>query len=210
MSEFSGRVAVLTVAMLASFVAVHAADAPAGSGAFRDRANWTATDGVVSSSTTGIDNALVSRVTTADSLTSLEFKAPAGAHATLYLLGRYAVPMTGNGDWQKLTVRMRAPRFDAGYNKQSNAVALEITTGDKTQRNVIFEGASPGARWSAEDMRGPAFFVIDAGTFAVRNSRHDPANFDEVTPPAVSGGDQREIADRHRGARQGAVHLGGL
>src|SRR5690349_13640797 len=193
MSKFSGRVlAVLTIVMLASFVAVRAADAPAGTGAFRDRASWTVTDGVASSSATGIDNALVSRVTTADSLTSLEFKAPSGSHATLYLLGRYAVPMIGNGDWQKLTVRMRAPRFDAGYNKQSNAVALEITTGARSQRNVIFEGASPGARWSAEDMRGPAFFVIDAGTFAVRNSRHDPANFDEVTLPAVSGGETNE------------------
>jgi mono/diheme cytochrome c family protein len=193
MSKFSGRVlSVLTLAAIASFVAVRAANVPAGVGAFRDNPAWTAADGAVSSSATGIDKALVSRVTTADSLTTLEFKAPQGARATLYLLGRYAVPMTGNGDWQKLTVRMRAPRFDAGYNKQSNAVALEITTGGKSQRNVLFEGASPGARWAAEDMRGPAFFVIDEGTFAVRNSRHDPANFDEITLPAASGGETNE------------------
>ena len=193
MSKFSGRVlAVLTIALCASFVAARAADAPGGFGAFRDNQAWTAADGAVSSSATTMQNALASRVTTADSVTSFEYRAPAGARATLYLLGRYAVPMTGNGDWQTLTVRMRAPRYDAGYNKQSNAFALEITNGGRTQRNVVYDGASPGARWPAEDMRGPAFFVIDEGTFAVRNSRHDPANFDEVTVPSASGGETNE------------------
>jgi mono/diheme cytochrome c family protein len=193
MSKFSGRLlAVLTVTTLASFVAVHAASAPGVSGGFRDNPAWTAADGAVSSSATGMDKSLASRVTTGDSLTSLEYRAPAGARATLYLLGRYAVPVTGNGEWQKLTVRMRAPRYDAGYNKQSNALALEISNGGKSVRNVVYEGASPGARWSAEDMRGPAFFVIDEGTFAVRNARHDPANFDEVTLPASSGGETNE------------------
>src|SRR6187431_832662 len=144
MSKFSGCVlAVLTAAMFAGFVAVHAADAPPGFGAFRENPAWSQADGGVSSSATGIDKALVSRVTTADSLTSLEFKGSAGARATLYLLGRYAVPMTGNGDWQQLAVRMRAPRYDAGYNKQANALAIEIATAGKSRRNVIFEGASP-------------------------------------------------------------------
>jgi hypothetical protein len=76
----------------------------------------------------------VSRVTLADSVTSLEFKAPAGARASLLLMGRYAVPLAGSGDWQGVTVRLRAPRFDAGYNKQSNALALEITISGKSQR----------------------------------------------------------------------------
>ena len=193
MSKFSGRLlAVLTVATLASFVAVRAASVPGGSGGFRDNPAWTAADGAVSSSATGMQNALASRVTTGDSVTSLEYRAPAGARATLYLLGRYAVPVTGNGDWQKLMVRMRAPRYDAGYNKQSNAFALEISNGGKSVRNVVYEGASPGARWAAEDMRGPAYFVIDEGTFAVRNTRHDPANFDEVTLPSASGGETNE------------------
>jgi glucose/arabinose dehydrogenase/mono/diheme cytochrome c family protein len=192
MSKFSGRVlAILTALVCASFVA-RAADVPVNAGAFRDNPAWALVDGAVTSSATGMDKALASRVTTADSVTALEFKAPAGAHATLYLLGRYAVPMTGNGDWQKLTVRMRAPRYDAGFNKQQNAVAIEITTDGKSQRNVVFEEASPGARWAAEDMRGPAFFVIDEGSFAVRNSHHDPANFDQVTLPSASGGETNE------------------
>lgn len=193
MSKFSGRVlAVLTIVVFASFVAVRAANVPEGAGAFRDKQGWTAADGVVSSSATGLEAALVSRVTLADSMTTLEFKAPAGARAHLLFMGRYAVPLAGNGDWQSVIVRLRAPRFDAGYNKQSNALAIEMTIGGKSQRNVIFEGASPGARWSAEDMRGPTFFVIDEGSFAVRNSRHDPANFDEITLPAASGGETNE------------------
>lgn len=193
MSKFSGRVlAVLTAAVFASFVAVQAADAQAAAGAFRDRAAWTAADGALTSSATGLENSLVTRATLADSVTSLEFKAATGARATLLFMGRYAVPLTGNGTWQSVGVRLRAPRFDSGYNKQSNALALEISVAGKTQRNVIFESASPGARWPAEDMRGPTFFVIDEGTFAVRNARHDPANFDEISLPAASGGETNE------------------
>jgi hypothetical protein len=55
MSKFSGRVlAVLTIAVFASFVAVRAADTPAGAGAFRDKKDWVAADGAVSSSATGL------------------------------------------------------------------------------------------------------------------------------------------------------------
>jgi mono/diheme cytochrome c family protein len=191
MSKFSRRaLAALTVAVFASFTTARAQDAAAS--AFRDNPAWTAADGALSSSATSMQNALQSRVTTADSVTSLQYRAPAGAHATIYLMGRYAVPLTGNGDWQGVAIRLRAPRYDAGYNKQSNALALDITVGNDIRRNVIFERASPGARWDAEDMRGPMFFVIDEGTFAIRNSRHDPANFDEVTLPQASGGESNE------------------
>ena len=193
MSKFFRRaLAALTVAVFTSFAIVQAQDAAAAFSAFRDNPAWTAADGVLSSSAATMQNALQSRVTTADSVTSLQFRAPAGAHATIYLMGRYAVALAGNGDWQDVAVRLRAPRYDAGYNKQSNALALDIKVGSDVRHNVIFEGASPGARWAAEDMRGPMFFVIDEGTFAIRNARHDPADFDEVTLPAASGGETNE------------------
>ncbi|HET9865219.1 MAG TPA: hypothetical protein VFP37_17390, partial [Steroidobacteraceae bacterium] len=192
MSKFFRRAVAalaLTVLVPASFAAP---DASGTFSAFRDNPAWASADGVLSSSATTMQHALQSRVTTADSVTSLQFRAAPGAHATIYLMGRYAVPLTGNGDWQRVLIRLRAPRYDAGYNKQSNALALEIQVGTEVRRNIIFEGASPGARWPAEDMRGPMFFVIDEGTFAIRDSRHDPANFDEVTLPAASGGDTNE------------------
>ncbi len=192
MSKFSRRVlAVLTVAVAASFTA-RSAESPGAFGAFRDNPAWTAADGAVSSSATTIDKALVSRATLADSVTSFEYRAPKDAHGTFYLMGRYAIELPGNGDWQSVLIRLRAPRFDAGYNKKDNALVLEARVGADLKKNVIYTGASDGARWPAEDMRGPSFFVIDEGTFAVRNSRHDPADFTEVTLPAASGGDTNE------------------
>jgi mono/diheme cytochrome c family protein len=197
MPKFRHRVvAVLTVIALASFVRALGADENRDAGgafaAFRENAAWTAADGALSSQATALQNALDTRLTLADSVTSLEFRGAEGAHATLLLMGRYAVPVAGNGEWQKLSVKLRAPRFDAGYNKQSNALALEIRTGQDLRRNVVFDGASPGARWPAEDMRGPSFFVIDEGAFAVRNARHDAADFTAVTVPAASGGETNE------------------
>ena len=193
MSKFSRRaLAVLTVAVVASFTVVRSAESTGGFGAFRDNPAWTAADGAVSSSATTIDKALVSRATLADSVTSFEYRAAKDAHATLYLMGRYAIELPGSGDWQSVLVRLRAPRFDAGYNKKDNALVLESRVGADVRKNVIYTGASDGARWPAEDMRGPSFFVIDEGTFAVRNSRHDPADFTEVTLPAASGGETNE------------------
>jgi len=197
MSKIRRRgLAVLTVFALAGSWMLRAQEPGEGGagpfGAFRDHAAWTAANGVLSSSATTLQNALVSRITLADSVTSLEFRAPPGARATLLLMGRYGVPLTGNGQWQQVSVRLRAPRFDPAYNKLAKAMLLELKNGAATSRNVVFDGASPGARWPAEDMRGPTFFVIEEGAFEVRNSRHDPADFAEITVPAVSGGASNE------------------
>src|SRR5262245_52712761 len=135
MSKFLRRAfAVLTVAALTSFAA---AETAGGFGAFRDNRAWTAADNVVSSSATTIENALVSRATLADSVTSFEYRAPRGAHATLYLMGRYAIELPGSGDWHSASIRLRAPRFDAGYNKKDNALVLEARVGGDLKKNVI-------------------------------------------------------------------------
>src|SRR4051812_788634 len=112
--------AVLTAVAFTSFVTVRAQDAGESSATFRDNPAWQAANGVLSSSASGLENALVSRVTLADSITSFEFRAAPDARATLYLLGRYGVSLAGNGDWQPVMIRLRAPRFDSGFNKQSN------------------------------------------------------------------------------------------
>jgi mono/diheme cytochrome c family protein len=109
-------------------------------------------------------------------------------------MGRYGIDLTGTGNWQQVFIRLRAPRYDAGFNKIAKAVVLELRNGATTTRNVVYDGASPGARWAAEDMRGPSFFVIDEGTFSVRNSHHAPADFAEVTVPAASGGETNEAS----------------
>jgi len=120
---------------------------------------------------------------------------------------------------RELTPRMRrltvsAPTLRNQYPRPAQDVELLLTddTGRRVKRrytirhsrsalgefdlDALLHGTahSPGARWAAEDMRGPSFFVIDEGTFSVRNSHHAPADFAEVTVPAASGGETNEAS----------------
>src|SRR6185369_13417217 len=116
MPKFRRRLmAGLTAAVLASFIAV-AQGASAPPSAFRDNSSWTLVDGVLTANDVTA-KPLGTRATLADSVTSLEFRAPKGASAKLFIEGRYAFVLAGNGDWQTFTLRFRSPRFDAGYNK---------------------------------------------------------------------------------------------
>ncbi len=161
-------------------------------GAFRPNSAWTAADGAISLQTPSPASMLATRGVFADSFTTLDFHAPRGSSATLYVQGRYGFVLEGNGEWQSFALKFRGPRFDAGYNKQQNAFALEVHTGANVERNVLFEAASEGARWQGEDHRGPAFLVVTQGPFKVRNAVHQSADFSQVTPPATSGGETNE------------------
>ena len=186
--------AVLTIAALASFHIARAQDAMAPESAFRDNTAWTVEDGALTTKVAAQDRGLVTRATLADSITSFEYRAPAGARANLVLMGRYAFELVGNRKrkWQPFAVRFRAPRFDAGFTKLDNAFALDVRNGSELTRSVFFEGPSAVAIWQGEDKRGPAFIVVAEGPFSVRNARHEPADFAQLTLPKAAGGDTNE------------------
>src|SRR5688572_29877617 len=99
MSKIRGQMlGVLTTLVLASFIS-HAQNA--GSNApFRDNPLWTAADGAWSTTRApgSPEEYLMTRGgALADSVTSFEYRAPAGSSATLYLMGRYAVELPGVG-----------------------------------------------------------------------------------------------------------------
>ncbi|HEY5810120.1 MAG TPA: hypothetical protein VIT67_19260 [Povalibacter sp.] len=144
-----------------------------------------------------MDSALMSRAGLADSVTAFEFRAPRGARATAFIAGRYAFELEGTGDWQNFSVKFRAPRFDEGYNKLENAFALEARIGTAVRRNVVFEKASPDARWDAEDLRGPLFIVVAQAPFSIRNAQHDAAEFAQLKVPRASGENtnEKELVD---------------
>jgi hypothetical protein len=184
---------VLTVAVFASFMVAEAQTPAVPGTAFRENAAWSVVDGALTTQAEAGKTPLVSRATLADSVTAFDFRAPAGARATLYVQGRYAFELLGNGSWQHFELRFRAPRFDAGYNKVNNAFILDVRNAADFRRNAIVEGASEGAYWQGEDRRGPSFiFVRQPGPFAIRNARHEAADFEQLTPPKVSGGDTNE------------------
>lgn len=192
MSKFSRRAAaVLTTLVLASF---SHAQSPGGPGpAFRDSNAWNLSDGVVAlTGTPSRETPLYTRASLADSVTSFDFRAPRGAKANAYIQGRYGIALEGTGDWQSVAVRFRAPRLDAGYNKVANALMLDVRVGANTRRNVVFDKPSEGARWDAEDFRGPVVFYVEQGPFALRNLSYEPADFGPLTVPKVSGGETNE------------------
>ncbi len=191
MLKFSHRVAaVLTSFALASFTL---AQGGGSISALRDSPAWKTADGVVTyDAAPSRDNALYTRGSFGDSITSFEFRAPKGAGAKAYFQGRYAVELAGTGDWQSVAVRFRAPRMDAGYNKVANALMLDLRVGNDARRNVVFDKPSEGARWDGEDFRGPIVFFVDQGPFSLRNVSHEAADFDALTVPTVSGGETNE------------------
>src|SRR5262245_30063272 len=112
MTKFCRATGVLTILALASFavLAQEALRSP-----FRDSAAWTAADGVLTATEPStVETGLMTRGATQDSVLSLEFKAPKGARAEIYAMGRYALTLEGTGDWVPVSWRFRAPRFDEG------------------------------------------------------------------------------------------------
>ncbi len=190
--------AVLTLIALASFSAAQSpSNAPPGFGPFKPNSEWTAADGVLTHGADPATEALETRLHLGDTITTFEFRAPSGAQAVVHIQGRYAVELAGNGEWQPVFLSFRAPRFDAGYTKIQNAYAPEVRVGVNTRRNVLFTGASPGARWNSEDRGGPTFITVQSGPFALRKVRYEVADFDSLVPPASSGGvtNEKELVD---------------
>jgi len=188
---------VAVAGLLASFSNVHA-QGGAGPGLDFRGTGWTQADGVVTlTGAPSRDTPLSTRIALADSVSSLEFRAPKGARADLYVQGRYGVALNGTGDWQSVAIRFRAPRMDAGFNKIANALMLELRVGDEVRRNVVFDKPSEGARWDAEDFRGPIVIYVSEGAFALRNLRYQPADFSPLTVPAASGGatNEKDLVD---------------
>ncbi len=201
MSKFSRRAAaVLTSIALASFSVVHSQSPGSGFAglSLRDNPAWIAADGVVTlEAPPSRENPLLTRASLADSITAFEYRAPRGAGAKAYFQGRYAIELPGTGEWQSVAVRFRAPRMDAGFNKIANALMLEVRIGDEVRRNVVFEKPSEDARWDGEDFRGPIVFYVQQGPFSLRNMSFEPADFDPITVPSVSGGEtnEKELVD---------------
>ncbi|MBC8024965.1 MAG: c-type cytochrome [Steroidobacteraceae bacterium] len=140
----------------------------------------------------GRPSRLVTRAYWGDSVTSFEFRADRNNAAILYVQGRYALPLPGNGEWQHVAVRFRAPRFDAGGNKIQNALQLDVSVGAETLRNVVIPKYSEQPHFNWEDSGGPTVIEIGKGTFELRNFLHERADFAEVEPPSKTGAETNE------------------
>ena len=189
---FRRAAAVLTAVLLTSFTVSHAQNAAGPRSAFRDTAGWTIADGVVTlTGAPSRDTPLYTRQALADSVTAFDFRAPKGAKATRTSRDATASSSTAPATGKVCSIRFRAPRMDAGFKKIANAFMLETRVGADVHQNVVFEKPSEGARWDAEDFRGPIVFYVTQGAFALRNVSYEPADFSPLTVPKASGGDDQ-------------------
>lgn len=162
---------------------------------FRSTEGWSpsassdAQGPVLTTNVTSAPVALVTSAELADSVVELDYKAPQGTRATVFLHGRYEVELPVGGEsWRHFRAQVRAPRIDDGRNKLENALILEARVDDTPLlTNQIFEGVSPSAPSDRERSRGPAVLVVSEGSFAVRAFEYLPADFQQITLPPKSG-----------------------
>jgi len=81
------------------------------------------------------------------------------------------------GEWQKLVIDFRAPRFDANGKKTANAKFVKVTlNGQVVQDNVEIAHGTNVSRKAPEHPTGPIYLQGDHGAVAFRNLKVTPLN----------------------------------
>jgi hypothetical protein len=81
------------------------------------------------------------------------------------------------GEWQKLVIDFRAPRFDPAGNKTANARFVKVTlNGQAVQNNVEIAHGTNVSRNAKEHPTGPIDLQGDHGSVACRNLKVTPLN----------------------------------
>ena len=133
----------------------------------------------------------------------LEVMVPKGANSGIYVMGEYEIQVldsygkteigTGDmgaiygagaakvnaskkpGEWQKYSIRWRAPKFNEAGEKVANAKFLSVRLNGKLlHKNVEMEKPTPGGLTGKEAATGPLMFQGNHGPVAYRNIRVFP------------------------------------
>lgn len=81
------------------------------------------------------------------------------------------------GEWQKLVIDFRAPRFDENGKKIANAKFVKVTlNGQVVQDNVEIAHGTNVSRKAPEHPTGPIYLQGDHGAVAFRNLKVTPLN----------------------------------
>ena len=152
---------------------------------------------LVNAKTGGVDIYSVEKF--ADCTIDMEFMVPQGSNSGIYVMGEYEIQVLDSygakrlnpgslggiygaaaprvnaakkpGQWQRIVVEFRAPRFDGG-KKTANAKFLKVTlNGQVIHENLEVTGATPGGVVHHEVPEGPIKLQGDHGPVAYRNIR---------------------------------------
>ncbi|HEX7897168.1 MAG TPA: DUF1080 domain-containing protein [Planctomycetota bacterium] len=138
-----------------------------------------------------------------DAVIEVELMVPKGSNSGVYVMGEYEVQVldsfgkekmgTGDigalygaapprlnaskapGEWQKMVIDFRAPKFGADGKKTANAAFVKVElNGQVIQENVEMKGPTPAGVTGKEAAEGPLMFQGDHGPVAFRNIRITP------------------------------------
>jgi len=129
-----------------------------------------------------------------DALITMEYLVPQGSSAKIFIQGHYAFPLGGeskykNNEWQSLSIKFRAPRFNEASEKTQKALILEARiNGDIVATNQIIEHQSDDAFTKWESAFGQTAILANQGPFAFRNFKVLPVEYSNIIPPESSGG----------------------
>jgi hypothetical protein len=129
-----------------------------------------------------------------DALITMEYLLPQGSSAKFFIQGHYAFPLGGeskykNNEWQSLSIKFRAPRFNEASEKTQKALILEARiNGEVVAINQVIEHHSEDAFTKWESAFGQTAILANQGPFAFRNFKVSPVEYSNINPPAMSGG----------------------
>lgn len=133
----------------------------------------------------------------------VELMVPKGSNSGIYVMGEYEVqifdshgvakPGAGDmgaiyganvpkvnackapGEWQKMVIEFRAPKFDDAGKKTANATFVKVElNGTVIHENVQVQGPTPSCLTGKEAPTGPIMFQGDHGAVAYRNIKVTP------------------------------------
>lgn len=135
----------------------------------------------------------------------IELMVPKGSNSGVYVMGEYEVQVLDSygkkdsemgagdigaiysaavpkvnaskapGEWQKLVIDFRAPKFDAAGKKTANAVFVRVELNGKVlHENVEMKEQTPGGVTGQEHATGPIMLQGNHGAVAYRNIKITP------------------------------------
>lgn len=142
---------------------------------------------------------LVGKYYFGDTVLSMEFLVAEGSTASVFLHGHYPVELKNkNNEWQTLSVKFRAPRFNEASEKAQKAMFVEIRiNGEVVAKNKLIDTYAENALTAWESDAGVTSILANKGQFAFRNFKVEPADYAQIVPPAQSGDatNENELVD---------------
>jgi len=129
-----------------------------------------------------------------DAVLTMEYLNPQGSSAKIFIQGHYSFVLGGesklkNNEWQSLSIKFRAPRFNEASEKQQPALILEArVNGEIVASNQIIKNHSDDAFTKWESDFGQTAVLANQGPFAFRNFKVQPADYSNIIPPNENGG----------------------